>query len=54
MGGGGVMTEAQIKATLATLDQAMQACTSVSPSDRPNLVRNGCTCATCKPQGGKR
>lgn len=48
------MTSDQIKATLDTLDKAMKACTKVSASDRPNLVRNGCTCATCKPQGGRR
>ncbi|MEU6781530.1 hypothetical protein ABZ912_20180 [Nonomuraea angiospora] len=48
------MTSDQIKATLDTLDKAMQACTTVSPSDRPNLLRTSCTCATCQPQGGKR
>ncbi|MDP4501127.1 hypothetical protein [Nonomuraea turcica] len=48
------MTNAEIKKTLATLDQAMKACTAVSPSSRPNLVRNACTCPTCKPRGGKR
>lgn len=48
------MTSEEIKATLATLDKAMEACATVSPSDRPNLVRNGCTCATCRPQGGKQ
>ncbi|WP_165969583.1 hypothetical protein [Nonomuraea terrae] len=48
------MTADQIKATLATLDQAMKACTAMRPSDRPNLVRNGCTCATCSPRRGSR
>ena len=49
-----IRTPEEIEATLDTLDTAMKACTAVSPSDRPKLVRNGCTCAACKPQGGRR
>lgn len=48
------MTADQIKATLATLDKSMKACTTVTPSERPNLLRKSCTCAACKPQGGAR
>lgn len=48
------MTTDQIKATLATLDTAMKTAAVVCPADQPSISRRGCTCATCKPQGGRR
>ncbi|MET8864708.1 hypothetical protein ABZW11_17360 [Nonomuraea sp. NPDC004580] len=47
------MTNAEMEAALATLDEAMRAGARVAPADRPCLVRKGCTCPSCKP-GGKR
>ena len=44
-----IRTAEEIKATLDTPDKAMKACTAVAPSNRPNVVRTGCTCPTCKP-----
>ncbi|MGW4791173.1 hypothetical protein ACWEPC_01995 [Nonomuraea sp. NPDC004297] len=47
------MTTDQIKETLAKLDRDMRACIAVSPSNLPALVRESCTCPTCKPQRGR-